>query len=77
MEKPPSVKFPKAGLTNAAKKIVLASASSANATLNPSSIATSLPEGEFRTPDGKIVGEHDGIAYYTIGQRKGLGLAAW
>ncbi|MFI5334105.1 MAG: tRNA 2-thiouridine(34) synthase MnmA [Chlamydiales bacterium] len=31
-------------------------------------------KGEFRTLDGKLVGEHDGIAYYTIGQRKGLGI---
>ena len=29
-------------------------------------------KGPFQTLDGKVVGEHDGIAYYTIGQRKGL-----
>lgn len=28
--------------------------------------------GEMRTPDGKLVGEHDGLMYYTIGQRQGL-----
>lgn len=30
--------------------------------------------GEFRTLDEIVVGEHTGAAYYTIGQRKGLGL---
>ena len=30
--------------------------------------------GEMRTPDGAVVGEHQGIAYYTIGQRSGLGI---
>ena len=28
--------------------------------------------GEIKTPDGKIVGQHDGLMFYTIGQRKGL-----
>ncbi len=28
--------------------------------------------GSFETLSGKIVGTHDGIAFYTIGQRKGL-----
>jgi len=30
--------------------------------------------GKMVTPDGKIVGEHNGLMYYTIGQRKGLGI---
>ena len=31
-------------------------------------------EGPLMTLDGKVVGRHDGFAYYTIGQRRGLGL---
>lgn len=31
--------------------------------------------GEFVTTDGKVLGPHAGIEKYTIGQRKGLGLA--
>ncbi|MCB1112032.1 MAG: tRNA 2-thiouridine(34) synthase MnmA [Chlamydiales bacterium] len=30
--------------------------------------------GEFVTLDGDVVGKHDGIAYYTIGQRRGMGI---
>jgi tRNA-specific 2-thiouridylase len=30
--------------------------------------------GNFETLQGKIIGKHDGIAYYTIGQRKGLNI---
>ena len=30
--------------------------------------------GEMRTPDGKLIGEHDGLMYYTLGQRQGLGI---
>jgi tRNA-specific 2-thiouridylase len=31
--------------------------------------------GEMRARDGSVVGEHQGVAAYTIGQRKGLGVA--
>ena len=30
--------------------------------------------GNMVTPEGKIVGEHIGLTFYTIGQRKGLGI---
>jgi tRNA-specific 2-thiouridylase len=30
--------------------------------------------GPIRTPDGMTVGEHDGLPFYTLGQRKGLGI---
>ncbi len=30
--------------------------------------------GEMRTSDGKLMGSHDGLMYYTIGQRHGLGI---
>lgn len=30
--------------------------------------------GEIETPDGKIVGQHQGLMYYTLGQRQGLGI---
>ncbi len=30
--------------------------------------------GVMRTPEGKAVGEHIGLAFYTIGQRKGIGI---
>lgn len=33
------------------------------------------PRGEFVDTSGKVLGEHRGIIRYTIGQRKGLGLA--
>ena len=36
---------------------------------------TELPTGNFVTVDGKILGRHKGITHYTVGQRKGLGLA--
>ncbi|WP_125142210.1 tRNA 2-thiouridine(34) synthase MnmA [Clostridium transplantifaecale] len=34
-----------------------------------------LPEGNFVDKDGNILGRHQGITHYTIGQRKGLNLA--
>jgi tRNA-specific 2-thiouridylase len=34
-----------------------------------------LREGEFRTPDGQVLGRHGGHQLFTVGQRKGLGRA--
>ncbi|MGH8122232.1 MAG: tRNA 2-thiouridine(34) synthase MnmA [Rudaea sp.] len=31
-------------------------------------------KGELRTPDERRIGEHDGVMYYTLGQRNGLGI---
>ena len=33
-------------------------------------------EGDFTDTDGKILGKHRGIAAYTVGQRKGLGISS-
>ena len=33
------------------------------------------PPGDFVDEDGKVLGRHKGIVHYTVGQRKGLGLA--
>ncbi len=30
--------------------------------------------GPIRTPEGRVVGEHVGLAFYTLGQRKGIGV---
>ena len=30
--------------------------------------------GKIETPDGDVIGEHQGLMYYTIGQRQGLGI---
>ncbi|WP_246542771.1 tRNA 2-thiouridine(34) synthase MnmA [Paludibacterium yongneupense] len=30
--------------------------------------------GEMVTPEGRVMGEHAGLMYYTLGQRKGLGI---
>ncbi len=39
-------------------------------------LSTYLPAnpGPMRTPDGRTVGEHMGLMYYTLGQRQGLGI---
>jgi len=34
-----------------------------------------FPEGNFVDTNGKVVGRHKGIVYYTVGQRKGLNIA--
>ena len=39
-------------------------------------LATYLPAqpGDMVAPDGAVVGRHDGLMYYTLGQRRGLGI---
>ena len=43
---------------------------------NFSSSSKAFCEGEIVDTSGKILGRHNGFANYTIGQRKGLGIAA-
>jgi len=33
------------------------------------------PKGKFVDTNGNVIGEHQGIIHYTVGQRKGLGIA--
>ncbi|MGQ9861154.1 MAG: tRNA 2-thiouridine(34) synthase MnmA [Thiobacillaceae bacterium] len=33
-----------------------------------------IQPGPMVTPEGRVVGEHQGLMYYTLGQRKGLGI---
>lgn len=33
-----------------------------------------LKPGPMQTPEGRVVGRHEGLAYYTLGQRQGLGI---
>ena len=35
-----------------------------------------IKPGLILNTSGKVLGEHDGLAFYTIGQRKGIGIAA-
>ena len=39
-------------------------------------LSTYLPAqpGDMVAPDGQVVGRHDGLMYYTLGQRRGLGI---
>lgn len=30
--------------------------------------------GEIQTPEGQVIGRHNGLMYYTLGQRQGLGI---
>jgi tRNA-specific 2-thiouridylase len=34
----------------------------------------SYKPGPMKTPDGKVVGQHVGLSFYTLGQRKGIGI---
>ena len=39
------------------------------------SVSGAFPEGDFVDTDGRVIGRHKGIVRYTVGQRKGLGVA--
>jgi tRNA-specific 2-thiouridylase len=39
-------------------------------------IATDDGRGELVTTDGRVVGEHGGVHHFTIGQRRGIGVAS-
>ena len=39
-------------------------------------LPASVNPGRFVTTSGDVLGEHRGIAFYTVGQRRGLGIAA-
>jgi len=34
------------------------------------------PSGQFLSPNGRVLGEHQGIVGYTLGQRRGLGVSS-
>jgi tRNA-specific 2-thiouridylase len=38
--------------------------------------SSGLKSGPIKTSDGSVIGEHQGLASYTVGQRKGLGLSS-
>ncbi len=44
--------------------------------LNEQGRTLSAESGEIVTTDGEVIGRHEGLHQYTVGQRKGLGVAA-
>jgi tRNA-specific 2-thiouridylase len=47
-----------------------------NAYLKDTGIAPAETEGEIVTANGRTLGRHSGVHHFTVGQRKGLGIAA-
>jgi len=47
-----------------------------SAYLKDKGIEPQATRGEIVTTDGRTIGEHQGIHHFTVGQRKGLGIAA-
>lgn len=43
--------------------------------LDADGLEKAFGKGNFVSVDGRVLGEHSGIASYTVGQRKGLGIA--
>ena len=64
-----------AGLATAAKKIVQVFASLVSCNFKDF-LSNYLPAqpGVMQTLSGEVKGKHDGLMYYTIGQRHGLGI---
>jgi tRNA-uridine 2-sulfurtransferase len=46
-----------------------------NAYLAETGVSPERTRGEIVTADGRILGEHSGVHHYTVGQRRGLGIA--
>jgi tRNA-specific 2-thiouridylase len=82
-------RFPLADLTKSEVRAIARRAGLANAEKKDSTgicfigerrfrdfLARYLPStpGPIETPEGRVIGEHQGAAYYTIGQRQGLGI---
>ena len=47
-----------------------------SAYLKDTGVAPAETSGEIVTADGRVIGRHAGVHHYTVGQRKGLGIAA-
>ena len=46
-----------------------------DAYLKEKGVAAERTSGEIVTTDGRTLGRHDGVHHFTVGQRKGLGIA--
>ena len=46
-----------------------------DAYLKEKGVAVERTSGEIVTTDGRTLGRHDGVHHFTVGQRKGLGIA--
>ncbi|HSE97134.1 MAG TPA: tRNA 2-thiouridine(34) synthase MnmA [Blastocatellia bacterium] len=42
----------------------------------PAAMKGALDRGEIATPDGRVIGGHAGLHRYTVGQRRGIGVAS-
>jgi tRNA-uridine 2-sulfurtransferase len=47
-----------------------------NAYLKETGVEPARTEGEIVSEDGRVLGRHEGVHRFTVGQRKGLGIAA-
>ncbi len=47
-----------------------------NAYLKEAGVAPATTRGEIVNTEGRRLGEHDGVHHFTVGQRRGLGIAA-